>query len=320
MGREQDLVARLAGQDELTVGEVAVAQIRVDADFEEPLVKGEKLLVGEAESPVLVVVGRPVWGPGWPIRQRVEVRTQLDERHRRADGHAVADDVQVRGAEVDDPTTRRVLDVGVADCPLARDGPIEHLRPGRHLVDLERDEALEDAQGFAHAFPGNAPRKRVEFLDQVHHPLTDRRPVELPAVRRHAAIPPETRCPNRRSDLAASRTCLWSSLSRSPTSAASSCARCRPRSCRAAGSTRRSFIQENQSRSRHRTIRGLHFRRELRERKVVRCARGEVFAVVVDLRPWSATFRPLGARRSRRSRSPPDRRPDRLWFRVPGLE
>jgi dTDP-4-dehydrorhamnose 3,5-epimerase len=51
-----------------------------------------------------------------------------------------------------------------------------------------------------------------------------------------------------------------------------------------------SFVQENQSRSRHRTLRGLHFRRELRERKIVRCARGEVFAVVVDLRPWSATF------------------------------
>ncbi len=51
-----------------------------------------------------------------------------------------------------------------------------------------------------------------------------------------------------------------------------------------------SFVQENQSRSCHRTLRGLHFRRELRERKFVRCARGEVFAVVVDLRPWSATF------------------------------
>lgn len=51
-----------------------------------------------------------------------------------------------------------------------------------------------------------------------------------------------------------------------------------------------SFVQENQSRSHHGTLRGLHFRRELRERKVVRCARGEVFAVVVDLRPWSTTF------------------------------
>lgn len=59
---------------------------------------------------------------------------------------------------------------------------------------------------------------------------------------------------------------------------------------RGAGVDPTAFIAESQSRSRHRTLRGLHFRRELRERKVVRCARGEVFAVVVDLRPWSTTF------------------------------
>jgi dTDP-4-dehydrorhamnose 3,5-epimerase len=50
------------------------------------------------------------------------------------------------------------------------------------------------------------------------------------------------------------------------------------------------FVQENQSRSRHGTLRGIHFRRALGERKLVRVARGEVFAVVVDLRPWSPTF------------------------------
>lgn len=50
------------------------------------------------------------------------------------------------------------------------------------------------------------------------------------------------------------------------------------------------FVQENQSRSRRRTIRGIHFRRALGERKLVRVARGEAFAVVVDLRPSSTTF------------------------------
>lgn len=50
------------------------------------------------------------------------------------------------------------------------------------------------------------------------------------------------------------------------------------------------FVQENQSRSRLRTIRGIHFRRALGERKIVRVARGEAFAVVVDLRPSSPTF------------------------------
>lgn len=50
------------------------------------------------------------------------------------------------------------------------------------------------------------------------------------------------------------------------------------------------LVQENQSRSRQRTIRGLHFRTELAEAKLVRVAHGAVFDVVVDLRPWSPSF------------------------------
>lgn len=50
------------------------------------------------------------------------------------------------------------------------------------------------------------------------------------------------------------------------------------------------LVQENQSRSRRRTIRGLHTRSNLTESKLIRCARGEIFDVVVDLRPWSPTF------------------------------
>jgi dTDP-4-dehydrorhamnose 3,5-epimerase len=59
---------------------------------------------------------------------------------------------------------------------------------------------------------------------------------------------------------------------------------------RAGGLDPEAFVQENQSRSRRGTLRGLHCRRELREGKLVRCARGEVFEAVVDLRPWSPTF------------------------------
>ncbi len=50
------------------------------------------------------------------------------------------------------------------------------------------------------------------------------------------------------------------------------------------------FVQENQSRSRMGTLRGLHCRTQLSEGKLVRCARGRVFESVVDLRPWSPTF------------------------------
>jgi dTDP-4-dehydrorhamnose 3,5-epimerase len=59
---------------------------------------------------------------------------------------------------------------------------------------------------------------------------------------------------------------------------------------RTAGIDPASFVQENQSRSGRGTLRGLHCRRELREGKLVRCARGTVFEAVVDLRPWSPTF------------------------------
>lgn len=61
-------------------------------------------------------------------------------------------------------------------------------------------------------------------------------------------------------------------------------------SLRTAGLDPASFVQENQSRSRQGTLRGLHCRRELREGKLVRCARGQVFEAIVDLRPWSPTF------------------------------
>jgi dTDP-4-dehydrorhamnose 3,5-epimerase len=57
-----------------------------------------------------------------------------------------------------------------------------------------------------------------------------------------------------------------------------------------AGIDHTTLVQENQMRSRRRVVRGLHMRSELSEAKLVRCARGEVFDVAVDLRPWSPTF------------------------------
>jgi dTDP-4-dehydrorhamnose 3,5-epimerase len=50
------------------------------------------------------------------------------------------------------------------------------------------------------------------------------------------------------------------------------------------------FVQDNQSRSRHGALRGIHFQTNPGQGKLVRCARGRVFDVVVDLRRGSATF------------------------------
>jgi dTDP-4-dehydrorhamnose 3,5-epimerase len=48
------------------------------------------------------------------------------------------------------------------------------------------------------------------------------------------------------------------------------------------------FVQDNHSRSRRGVVRGMHF--QPGQAKLVRCARGEIFDVLVDIRPGSPTF------------------------------
>jgi dTDP-4-dehydrorhamnose 3,5-epimerase len=50
------------------------------------------------------------------------------------------------------------------------------------------------------------------------------------------------------------------------------------------------FVQDNHSRSRQGTLRGIHFQTHPGQGKLVRCARGRVWDVVVDLRRGSSTF------------------------------
>jgi dTDP-4-dehydrorhamnose 3,5-epimerase len=48
------------------------------------------------------------------------------------------------------------------------------------------------------------------------------------------------------------------------------------------------FVQDNHSRSRRGVLRGMHF--QPGQAKLVRCARGAILDVVVDIRPGSASF------------------------------
>lgn len=64
---------------------------------------------------------------------------------------------------------------------------------------------------------------------------------------------------------------------------------------RSAGLDPDEFVQDSTSRSRHGVIRGLHVRRGESEAKLVRCASGSIFDVVVDLRATSPTY--LGTER-----------------------
>jgi dTDP-4-dehydrorhamnose 3,5-epimerase len=52
----------------------------------------------------------------------------------------------------------------------------------------------------------------------------------------------------------------------------------------------RDFVQDNHSRSRRGTLRGIHFQTHPGQGKLVRVARGKVFDVAVDLRRGSPTF------------------------------
>ena len=48
------------------------------------------------------------------------------------------------------------------------------------------------------------------------------------------------------------------------------------------------FVQDNHSRSRRGVVRGMHF--QPGQAKLIRCARGEILDVLVDIRPGSPTF------------------------------
>lgn len=62
------------------------------------------------------------------------------------------------------------------------------------------------------------------------------------------------------------------------------------RDFRQATGTDSRFVQDNHSRSVRGVLRGLHYQIRQTQGKLVRCARGEVFDVAVDLRKSSATF------------------------------
>ena len=91
--------------------------------------------------------------------------------------------MQVRVAEVNDPVAGCVLDPRVADVPLPRDGPVEDLCARRHLVDIERDLATDEAEGLADPVARDAAADRIQLSDQlVHRPPDPLGVGKLPVV------------------------------------------------------------------------------------------------------------------------------------------
>ena len=74
------------------------------------------------------------------------------------------------------------------------------------------------------------------------------------------------------------------------------------------------FVQDNHSRSRRGVLRGMHF--QPGQAKLVRCARGAIVDVVVDIRPGSPSFGELGGVPARRRGAPSALRAGRVRPRL----
>jgi hypothetical protein len=172
VSRDEDLVLQRPRQHQLAVGQAAGRERRIDDDLVLDIFRpGHRVqrALRETEAPRLVVVRRAVRDPVGPLGQRVQVRAQLGQRHALAHGRAVVDDVEVRGAEVYYAPAARVGDPGVAHVPLARHRPVEHLRAGRHLADLQRRDPRQRGQRLAHALPRDAAADRVQLAHERVH-------------------------------------------------------------------------------------------------------------------------------------------------------
>src|SRR5262249_36518154 len=84
---------------------------------------------------------------------------------------AVAHNVQIAGAKIDDPVACRVFYIGVADIPLLRDGPVECSSPGRDFVNRKVYVFAKATECFAYSVASDAPtdgeyitRERENFL------------------------------------------------------------------------------------------------------------------------------------------------------------
>ena len=179
--REQDLVLRLTRQEALRVGDDAVLERGVDHRLVLAVLERLQLPVRQAETPVLVVVRGSVRDQVRPFRVGEEVLPELGQGQPLADRDAVAEHVQVRVREVDDPFPVGPREPRLADVPLPRQRPVVDLCAARHLRALERDLLLDQVERRANAVAGEAPAERIE-------PLHER--VHLPAGVTHGRRPP----------------------------------------------------------------------------------------------------------------------------------
>src|SRR5690242_6976994 len=98
--------------------------------------------MGQAESPVFLVIRRAVRDPIRMLGKRKQVRPKCAQWHSRVHRRTVIQDVQVALSKVHDPLPVRPLNIGIANIPLFRYGPVEDRGPSWYLSDLQRNAVL----------------------------------------------------------------------------------------------------------------------------------------------------------------------------------
>ena len=166
VGAEQELLVAAPGITSLAGGQRSFLERRVDDDVVVAVREPLELPAAHAEPPLLLPVRRPVGDEIRVVAVSMDVRAQFLEGDHGVDRRAVAEDVQGRIGDVDDPGAVRAVDPGAAEVPLPGHDPVEDRRAGRRLDDLEGQLAAERRERRAHAVAGEAAREREQLSHQ----------------------------------------------------------------------------------------------------------------------------------------------------------
>src|SRR5579862_757264 len=96
---------------------------------------------------------------------------QLFQTHRAMHGHTVIHHMQIMILEINDSFATRILNVGVADVPLSRNGPIEDRGARRYFMNRQRNLLLQSTHCLAKPVSSDAAADWVQLFDKaVHRP------------------------------------------------------------------------------------------------------------------------------------------------------
>jgi hypothetical protein len=125
-----------------------------------------QLAVRQAKAPGFLVVGSAIGDQVRLIGKGVQVGPQLGQRHLRSHRDAVIHHVQVVAAEINDAFAGRILHIGIADVPFARNRPVEHLGAAGNFAHLDRNFFFEPRQRLPHSVAGDTAADRVQIADE----------------------------------------------------------------------------------------------------------------------------------------------------------